>query len=69
LEDEAVKWEYKVLKIDSVSFWGGLKVEDDSLEKEMNMLGKQGWEMTKVLPIETNESTTAVAVFFKRQMT
>lgn len=63
-----MKWEYKILKIDSVGFWGGLKVDDDSLEKQMNELGEQGWEMTKVLPIETNESTTTVAIFFRRQM-
>ncbi len=66
-KDVTMKWEYKILKIDSTSFWGGLKV-DDSLEQEMNKLGEQGWEMTKALPVETHNSTSAVAIFFKRQM-
>ncbi len=61
-----MKWEYKVLKMDTVSFWGGLKVDDD-LEQQMNKLGEQGWEMARILPVETNESTTAVAIFFKRE--
>ena len=64
-----MKWEYKVLKIEGNSFWGGLKIDDDNLERQMNELGEQGWDMTRVLPIETNESTTAMAIFFKRQIT
>jgi hypothetical protein len=62
-----MKWEYRVLKMDTTGFWGRT-VDDESLEQRMNDLGQQGWEMTRVVPLEQNETTSAIVVFFKRQV-
>ena len=45
-----MKWEYNILKIETVGLRGGLKV-DNSLEQEMNKLGEQGWEEPALLEI------------------
>jgi len=50
------KWEYKIV------FGTGNK--DISLEKEINRLGNQGWELVSV----TENSDDVYSLFFKRQL-
>jgi len=40
-----MKWEYKIIKVDTKGFAGG-KFDQDSFEQILNGLGQQGWELT-----------------------
>lgn len=60
------RWEYCVHKF-SPTGWVGGKVDAASLERSLNDLGAQGWEVTGV--IETNQyegATRHVVVLLKR---
>lgn len=61
-----LKWEYKTVKLRATGLLGG-KFDDAQLERAMNELGQQGWELTTAF--DTNEaygSTRDIVVLFKR---
>jgi hypothetical protein len=41
------KWEYKTLKFDAKGFLGGV-VDVQQLDRELNALGQQGWELVSI---------------------
>ncbi len=46
-------WEYKVLKLETESgFFSGTEFDSVELEKELNRLGAEGWELVSVFSIE-----------------
>ena len=47
-----MKWEYKTVKLGTAGFLSG-KVDEVRLDRLMNELGDQGWEL--VLGLDTNE--------------
>ena len=52
------KWEYKTFKADRDAYKGFFKgVKDDKFEKDINVLGKEGWELISI----TNQR-----LFFKK---
>lgn len=58
-------WEYKIFSIRK-SFWGG-KDKDDP-EILLNELGRDGWELTSVVPLwETAGSISGIQFFLKRK--
>ena len=61
-----MKWEYQTLKLRATGLMGG-KFDAAQLDRAMNDLGQQGWEL--VTAFDTNEaygSTRDVVVLFKR---
>ncbi|MBN2513503.1 MAG: DUF4177 domain-containing protein [Sedimentisphaerales bacterium] len=59
-------WEYKTIKL-AATGWAGGKIDELRLDKMMNDLGQQGWELAAAL--DTNEgygNTKDVVVIFKR---
>lgn len=46
-------WEYKVLKLETESgFFSGTEFDGNELEKELNRLGAEGWELVSIFAIE-----------------
>ncbi|MBR6706197.1 MAG: DUF4177 domain-containing protein [Clostridia bacterium] len=61
------KFEYKVVTFDTKGFWGGI-VEVQQIEKQLNLLGNDGWEM--VSSTSTNQSygsSKSIVCIFKRR--
>ena len=61
-----MKWEYQTLKLRATGLMGG-KFDAAQLDRAMNDLGQQGWEL--VTAFDTNEaygSPRDVVVLFKR---
>ncbi len=60
------RWEYRTLKIDTSGIMGG-KIDEVSLDQQMNSLGMDGWEL--VAAFDTNRAEGAsrhVLAIFKR---
>jgi hypothetical protein len=58
-------WEYKVINTEK-SFWSGKDKSD--IEKILNDLGRNGWELTSVVPSwETAGSISGLQFFLKRK--
>ena len=63
-----MKWEYKTIKLAATGFLGG-KFDAEQLDRYMNELGAQGWEL--MTGFDTNKSygeTRDVVVIFKRPL-
>ena len=63
-----MRWEYKTVKLATTGFLGG-KFDAEQLDRYMNELGSQGWEL--VTGFDTNKSygeTRDVVVIFKRPL-
>ena len=61
-----MKWEYQTIKLRATGWLGG-KFEEAQLDRTMNELGAQGWELGAAF--DTNEaygSTRDVVIIFKR---
>jgi len=59
-----VSFEYKVVVTDR-SIWSG--VEKTDIESILTDMGRNGWELTSVVPITNGGTTTNLRYFFKRQ--
>ena len=63
------KYEYKVMAYDPHGFFGG-NVEVSQIEKQLNQLGDDGWEMVSCT--SSNQSygaTKSIVCIFKRSKT
>jgi hypothetical protein len=63
-----MKWEYKSLKLGTTGLLGG-KIDVESLDAYMNILGEEGWEL--VAAFDTNQAygqTRDVLLIFKRPL-
>ena len=48
-----MKWEYHVLKFKTdCGFWSGTEFNAEALQKELNRLGADGWELVSIFDIE-----------------
>jgi hypothetical protein len=66
-----MKWEYKTLKLEHASGWFGLggNVDEAGIDKEMNRMGKEGWELVSALDTNSsNGATRFVILIFKRPL-
>jgi hypothetical protein len=62
-----MQWEYKTIKLGTTGFLGG-KFEVEELDKLLNELGSQGWDLAAAFDTnKTNGETRDVVVIFKRQ--
>jgi hypothetical protein len=65
-EVEPMKWEYKVLKINTTGFMGG-KFDDEALTREMNDLGRDNWELVSGFDTKMGQGATRnIVLIFKR---
>ena len=66
------KWEYKII-IPEIKGWIDKKINPDELEKTLNTLGENGWELVSVSSL-TGQSgwgseTKGIYFIFKRKKT
>ena len=60
-------FEYKVTVYDTKGFWGG-NVESTQLEKQLNLLGYDGWELVSCTSTSQNYgSSKSIVCIFKRK--
>ena len=59
-----MKWEYKVIKIDTKGFFLGGEFDQNSFEQILNELGEQGWELVSAFDtnVEGGKSRHVVAM-------
>ena len=66
-----VKWEYKVIPIKthvhSDRFATDKKPVIESVQDELNVLGKDGWELVSVQNIRLEDGRLFTVAYFKRQ--
>lgn len=65
-----MKWEYKVIKLDAAGFWLSQgQLEEAALEKAINHLGSQGWELVSSYGRNRGGGGTRdVVAIFKRSL-
>ena len=61
------KFEYKTLKIEPKGFWG-TKLDADEIDKILNELGQQGWELVSMQDLSVSGSSWTFHYTFKRQI-
>lgn len=61
------KFEYKTLKIEPKGFWG-TKLDTTEIDKTLNELGLQGWELVSMQDISLNSVSWTFHYTFKRQI-
>jgi len=65
------KWEYKVLALKTRVHAGRLTTEGkpriESAQDELNVLGKNGWELVSVQNIRLEDGRLFTVVYLKRQ--
>jgi len=68
---ELVKWEYKVApiktKIRSDHFEGSQKPVMEDVQSELNLLGKEGWELVSVQDISLQDGRMFTIAYLKKQ--
>ena len=63
------KFEYKVVVYDTKGFWGGT-VDSNTLEKQLNLLGNDGWELVSCTSSnQSYGSSKSIVCIFKRKKT
>jgi hypothetical protein len=61
-----MKWEYKTIKVETKGLMGG-KLDNAQLDRTMNELGAQGWELSAAFDTDVaGGGTRDVVVIFKR---
>jgi hypothetical protein len=62
-----MSWEYKTIKLGTKGFLGG-KVEEVKLEKALNDLGRQDWELVSIFATnQTQGQTRDIVAVLKRR--
>ena len=64
-------WEYKVIpvktRIHSSTLTGGNKPEIEDVQKNLNNLGKDGWELVSVQDVSLPDGRRFTVAYLKRQ--
>jgi len=61
------RFEYKTLKIEPKGFWG-TKLDADEIDKILNDLGRQGWELVCMQDLAVSGSSWTFHYTFKREI-
>jgi hypothetical protein len=68
---ELVKWEYKVIpiktKIHSDHFERSQKPVMEDVQSDLNLLGKEGWELVSVQDISLQDGRMFTVAYLKKQ--
>ena len=69
---ELATWEYKVLpiktRIHSSHYEGGHKPVMEDVQKDLNSLGKEGWELVSVQDVSLPDGRRFTVAYLKRQI-
>ena len=69
---ELITWEYKVIpiktRIHSNHFEGGQKPVMEDVQKDLNRLGKEGWELVSVQDVSLPDGRRFTVAYLKRQI-
>ena len=66
LQAVQIEWEYKAVKLRLRGFLGG-KIDQEELERTMNEIGADGWELVSALSTALYQGRTQdAALIFKR---
>ena len=69
---ELITWEYKVIpiktRIHSNHFEGGQKPVMEDVQKDLNRLGKEGWELVSVQDVSLQDGRRFTVAYLKRQI-
>ena len=69
---ELITWEYKVIpiktRIHSNHFEGGQKPVMEDVQKDLNRLGKDGWELVSVQDVSLQDGRRFTVAYLKRQI-
>jgi len=61
------RFEYKTLKIEPKGFWG-TTLDAEEIDKILNELGRQGWEMITMQDLAVGGSSWTFHYTFKREI-
>ncbi|MFD1771893.1 DUF4177 domain-containing protein [Sphingobacterium suaedae] len=61
------RYEYKTVKIEPKGFWG-TKLEPEEIDKILNELGQQGWELVCMQDLSVNGNSWTFHYTFKRPL-
>lgn len=61
------RFEYKTLKIEPKGFWG-TKLDAEEIDKILNELGRQGWEMITMQDLAVHGNSWTFHYTFKREI-
>ena len=69
---ELIKWEYMVVpiktRISSDHFEGSNKPVIESVQKDLNKLGQEGWELISVQDVSLEDQRRFTIIYLKRQI-
>lgn len=60
------KYEYKVFKVKPKSVWSS-KIEPEEIEKGLEELSKEGWELVSTTPITQTGTTMEIVFLLQRE--
>jgi len=61
-------WEYRTVKLDATGFLGG-KVDETELDRLLNDLGREGWDLVTAMDTNTGQGATRHVLYtFKRPL-
>ena len=63
-----MRWEYRVIK-ESTEGWFTVNLDDDSMERTLDELGREGWELVSTTGVMTNGYTKHLVLTLKRPLT
>jgi len=67
---EMASWEYKVIpvktRIHSSTLSGGNKPVMEDVQKDLNILGKEGWELVSVQDVSLTDGRRFTVAYLKR---
>ncbi|MFK8008069.1 MAG: DUF4177 domain-containing protein [Saprospiraceae bacterium] len=62
------RFEYKTIKMNPKRAAFSQKLEDEKLVEEMNVLGKEGWELVTSIDNKGGGTTMSIVLIFKRPL-
>ena len=69
---ELITWEYKVIpiktRIHSNHFEGGHNPVMEDVQKDLNSLGREGWELVSVQDVSLQDGRRFTVAYLKRQI-
>lgn len=60
------KFEYRTIKMEPESTFYRQDLDDESLMEEMNVLGREGWELVTTLDNKVGGTSLSIVLIFKR---
>lgn len=62
-----MKWEYRKLGLEAASCWDASGRSADDCVSELNRLAREGWEITRIIPLAEGCGLTHSIIFLLRR--